>query len=248
MPLLHLKSYGVRKFRKSIPYLYLGSSNKTFLKERENLVQQLCLFGGSSGSLLEHYKILGITTTATKNQIKEAYLKKCKLYHPDKHPGNKLMHEKFVKIKQAYDVLKDHQVGGTIPKSPNSQQESYNFYKNSNYYQKHRRRTATWDDVIREQQENQKIYKEHMRRKYEQQDATISQTRTESLNDYWDYVYSDNYKKARMEHKLSERSDVLLFFLLLIICLSAISARLSDAKERMHRLKEIEKLNNVTND
>ena len=84
--------------------------------------------------------------------LTEAYLEKCKLYHPDKHPGNKLMHEKFVKIKQAYDVLKDHQVGGTIPKSPNSQQESYNFYKNSNYYQKYRRRTATWDDVIREQQ------------------------------------------------------------------------------------------------
>jgi len=248
MPFLHLKSYGVRKFRKSLPYLYQNSVYKNVLEGNGNVIQQLCLFSHSSGSLWEHYKVLGITTSATKKQIKEAYLEKCKLYHPDKHPGNKVMHEKFVKIKQAYDALKDHQPGSTIPKQPNRRQEPYNYYSNSNYYQKYGRRTATWDDVIKEQQENHRIYKEHMRKKYEKQDATMSRNRNDTLNDYWDYVYSDNFKKPKVEHKLSERSDLLFVLLIFIICSSILKARIDDAKERMIMLERIKKINNINND
>ena len=53
------------------------------------------------------YEVLGISRTATQNEIKSAYRKLAVKYHPDKNPGNKEAEEKFKKISAAYDVLSD---------------------------------------------------------------------------------------------------------------------------------------------
>ncbi|KAF1745257.1 hypothetical protein MXB_3082 [Myxobolus squamalis] len=45
--------------------------------------------------LQNYYDILGIAKTATKKDIKKAYYKLAKIYHPDKNPGNKSAEEKF---------------------------------------------------------------------------------------------------------------------------------------------------------
>ena len=54
--------------------------------------------------LKTHYQILGINTTATNDEIKTAFRKLAKLYHPDKNPNTK---EMFEHILLAYEVLID---------------------------------------------------------------------------------------------------------------------------------------------
>nr|XP_009861607.1 dnaJ homolog subfamily C member 4 [Ciona intestinalis] len=54
-----------------------------------------------------HYAVLGVHEGASVEEIKECYIKKCKELHPDKHHGDPAMHEKIVKINEAYRVLID---------------------------------------------------------------------------------------------------------------------------------------------
>ena len=53
----------------------------------------------------DYYEILGVPRDATQEQIKKAYRKLAKQYHPDAHPGNKEYEEKFKEINEAYEVL-----------------------------------------------------------------------------------------------------------------------------------------------
>ncbi|MGI6083989.1 MAG: DnaJ C-terminal domain-containing protein [Acetivibrionales bacterium] len=53
----------------------------------------------------DYYEILGINKDATQDQIKKAYRKLAKKYHPDANPGNKKAEEKFKEINEAYEVL-----------------------------------------------------------------------------------------------------------------------------------------------
>ena len=55
----------------------------------------------------DYYKILGVERTATDNEIKKAYRKLAKVYHPDHNPGNKKSEDKFKEINEAYEVLSD---------------------------------------------------------------------------------------------------------------------------------------------
>jgi len=55
----------------------------------------------------DYYKTLGVNKTANEAEIKDAYMKSVKKYHPDLNPGNKDHEEKFKEINEAYDTLKD---------------------------------------------------------------------------------------------------------------------------------------------
>ncbi|MCQ2982730.1 MAG: molecular chaperone DnaJ [Treponemataceae bacterium] len=55
----------------------------------------------------DYYEVLGVTKTATKDEIKKAYRKLAVQYHPDKNPGDKAAEEKFKEATEAYEVLSD---------------------------------------------------------------------------------------------------------------------------------------------
>ena len=55
----------------------------------------------------DYYKVLGLTKSASADEIKRAYSKLAVKYHPDKNPGNKAAEEKFKQVSEAYEVLSD---------------------------------------------------------------------------------------------------------------------------------------------
>jgi molecular chaperone DnaJ len=55
----------------------------------------------------ELYKTLGVAKNASEDEIKKAYRKLARKYHPDRNPGNEEAEEKFKEISAAHDVLSD---------------------------------------------------------------------------------------------------------------------------------------------
>jgi molecular chaperone DnaJ len=53
----------------------------------------------------DYYEVLGVSKTATDDEIKKAYRKMALKYHPDKNPDDKEAEEKFKEAAEAYDVL-----------------------------------------------------------------------------------------------------------------------------------------------
>src|SRR5258707_14916944 len=62
---------------------------------------------GESVLAQDPYQELGVTRTASAEEIRRAFRKLAKQYHPDKNPGDKAAEERFKRVSSAFDLLGD---------------------------------------------------------------------------------------------------------------------------------------------
>jgi molecular chaperone DnaJ len=55
----------------------------------------------------DYYELLGVSRSASEEEIKKAYRKLALQYHPDRNPGDKQSEEKFKEVSEAYQILSD---------------------------------------------------------------------------------------------------------------------------------------------
>jgi curved DNA-binding protein CbpA len=81
------------------------------------------------------YEILGVSPNSTDDEIKEAYRKLAKKYHPDIHPDKVLAEAKMKEINYAYDTIKTLRQSGSSYQSNSNYSSSNNSYSYNNNYQ-----------------------------------------------------------------------------------------------------------------
>src|SRR5271170_5124226 len=62
---------------------------------------------GKTSMPRDPYEVLGVARTASEDEIKKAYRKLARQFHPDRNPGDKQAEAKFKEVQGAYDTLSD---------------------------------------------------------------------------------------------------------------------------------------------
>lgn len=100
----------------------------------------------------DYYRILGVSDIATQQEIKAAYKKLSKKFHPDLNEGDKFFEEKFKEIQEAYEILSN---GAT--------RKQYDFNRSQTFDQKY----WFYGETLRQQEEELKRKQEEFKQREE---------------------------------------------------------------------------------
>ena len=144
----------------------------------------------------EAYKILNIPETSNADEIKQAYKKQAKKYHPDLYQGDKkFAEEKMKQINEAYELLNTPNTSTTNTSSSNNSKTSYDYYS-SQAEQEARRRA----------EEAQRRYEEEMLQKLREENERIAKKLEEQIK--------QSELAAKKMRKIAQPILISLFFVL----------------------------------
>ncbi|MGM9705459.1 MAG: DnaJ domain-containing protein [Prevotella sp.] len=89
-------------------------------------------------AFVDYYKILGVDKNIRQEDVREAYRKRAKQFHPDLHPNDPKAKAKFQALNEAYDVISDKEKRAKYDKYGEQwkNMDAFNNANNSGYYQK----------------------------------------------------------------------------------------------------------------
>lgn len=127
-------------------------------------------------SVMDPYKTLGVGKNASEEEIKKAYRKLAKKYHPDANPGDKVAEKNFKEISEAYAILSDKAKRKEYDKTRNSNSFSgnpfsdINFSAYENIFKSYENifHGGKYDDIMKD------LFKEYSEDKTKGQDVGIS--------------------------------------------------------------------------
>ena len=91
------------------------------------------------------YEVLGVSRDASDDDIKKAYRKLAKQYHPDVNPGDRAAEEKMKEINAAYDAIKNGTANQYGAQGSSAGQNGYGGYSGFGGYGQGGWQTYTWD-------------------------------------------------------------------------------------------------------
>lgn len=103
----HRRTFHSLSYRNSQPSSSLFTTTSSPIVSTIKSSTHVQIRSFSSGSKRDFYETLGVLKGADKGQVKKAYFKLAKQYHPDTNQGDQKAAEKFKEVTEAYEVLSD---------------------------------------------------------------------------------------------------------------------------------------------
>lgn len=164
----------------------------------------------------DFYYILGVNSTATEQQLKSAYRKLSKKFHPDKNDGDKFFEERFKNIQEAYEILADSSKRELYDlKFKRFHQQNEDFDTKRRYEEEFRKKYE--EEFIRREEEIKKKYQspeqiieeeteriqkeKDKKRKYEQQKILIEIDRAKNILSKRENTFSILQKEIQVLRK-----------------------------------------------
>ncbi len=122
----------------------------------------------------DYYKILGLSKSASEEEIKKAYRKLARKYHPDLNKGDKASSEKFKEINEAHEVLSN-------PENRKKYDKYGKDWKHAEEFEKARRQ--------------QKAYQNNYQQQY-----SYSNFDESDFSDFFSSMFGDNYKQQKASY------------------------------------------------